>query len=257
MAIFHILTNAIWDTYADLASGMVLDRTASRFIYVSETGFKTVLHGTGLTYDAAGIPTGGIVTGLDVYQNYRHYAEYTGLSVKLVDYAKFGLGLVSGAVSTLTPDMDTLYTRMRVGDDEYFGSDQGRTVWGYNGNDTFHGGTGNDWFEGGKGVDSYFGGGGRDGIFFDDGTKALHGVIVDLSRVTGNILDDGYGNVETATGIQKIAGTNLADTIIGGAEDNTFFGMGGRDELYGGDATTGSTGVPRRTTSGAAVASTP
>lgn len=234
MAVFQILTNANWDTYDALSGGDILSGTARAFIYVSNSGFKITLHGTGFTYDASGIPTGGIVTGLDIYQNDKHFAVYSGLSASLVDYAREGLGLVSGAASALTPDITALYARMRAGDDEYFGSDQGRSVWGFDGNDTFHGGTGDDWFTGGKGVDSYFGGGGHDGIFFDDGTKALHAVNVDLTRATGNILDDGYGNVETATGFQKFEGAGFRDRMVAGAEGVLFMGMGGGDAFYGG-----------------------
>lgn len=102
--------------------------------------------------------------------------------------------------------------------------------------DSFSGSRMDNQFEGGEGRDIFFGGAGADQIYFDvwfgpDGPAT--GIQVNLSLAGGQILNDGFGNVETANSIENIAGTFRADTIIGNALRNDIQGNGGTDTLTG------------------------
>jgi len=132
------------------------------------------------------------------------------------------------------------------GDDLIFGGDGGDSVlgdfgadqlFGGNGDDTLEGGAGDDYMAGGEGADIYIGGGDGnsdeyDGISFRDETGG-GGVYVDLSGGPGNVQDT-YGNIETATGIEEVDGSRYDDTLIGNAADNYFSGREGADSYDGG-----------------------
>lgn len=100
------------------------------------------------------------------------------------------------------------------------------------GNDTLIGGTGDDFLLGGIGVDSFDGGQGNDTVRFlferfgnfepEDATA--ESVIVDLRTQT--VLNDGFGNVETLSGIENLsAGSVYGDTYDGNANDNELVGV--------------------------------
>lgn len=64
---------------------------------------------------------------------------------------------------------------------------------------------------------------------------ATGGIVVDLTRSTGQIINDGNGGTDTLIGaIYEIAGSFQADTITGNAGDNSFILNGGNDVLNGG-----------------------
>jgi Ca2+-binding RTX toxin-like protein len=142
-----------------------------------------------------------------------------------------------------TFDPDTLYglegndTLLGAGEvDTLDGGDGDDVLRGGLGDDTLIGGDGDDFFRGGEGVDSYDGGGGlNDRISFAD-VNATQAAYADLR--TG-VAIDGFGNVETFTGIEGLGlGTIFADTFYG--DDNAnFFLVGGGDwiETFGGDDT--------------------
>lgn len=119
------------------------------------------------------------------------------------------------------------------------------------GNDTLIGNSADNWFVGRAGVDSFDGKRGRDGVeFWDDNVAS--GAVVNLSLASGQVQNDGFGNVETLVSIEDLYGTFLgdnltgsrianwiggddgADTINGGAGDDTLSGGGGTDRLTGG-----------------------
>jgi Ca2+-binding RTX toxin-like protein len=119
------------------------------------------------------------------------------------------------------------------------------------GNDILIGGDGNDLLIGGPGVDS-FDGGSQDPTAFclpwgDTITfrepRATQGVVADLR--TGQISNDGFGNVETMTGIEAFSGgTAFADFFYGndapnrlvGGRGDTVMGFGGDDVILVGRA---------------------
>ncbi len=102
-------------------------------------------------------------------------------------------------------------------------------------NDIFRGSRSDNWFVGGEGRDSYVGEAGRDRIMFDEwfGTRAPAGVTVDLGRASGQIIDDGFGNTETALGIENITSGRAADRLTGNGVGNELRGQGGNDVLTG------------------------
>ena len=94
-------------------------------------------------------------------------------------------------------------------------------------NDRLTGSARDESFLGGRGVDTINGAGGTDWLeFWNVGDNDVgHGVTINLSLAV-NIVDDGFGNVETALGIENIYGSRFDDRITGNA---------GRNELEGGD----------------------
>ncbi len=103
-------------------------------------------------------------------------------------------------------------------------------------NDTFNGSDADNSFAGGEGKDSYNGGGGIDELVFNwwftDAQQ--HGIVVNLSLLSGQILDDGFGNKENAASIENVGGTSHNDQIIGAVGTNVFQGREGADTLAGG-----------------------
>jgi serralysin len=101
--------------------------------------------------------------------------------------------------------------------------------------DNFTGDDKDNKFRGLDGVDSFNGKGGSDAIsFYSD--DADNGVDIDLSLVSNQIIDDGFGNTETATSIESVEGTSFGDTIKLGATDEGYAaGDEGDDTLIGGE----------------------
>jgi serralysin len=104
--------------------------------------------------------------------------------------------------------------------------------------DTFIGDKGDNHFIGMDGVDSFNGGKGFDVLefyFWQD--QGQHGADVDLTLSSGQIKDDGYGNVEDANGFEAAGGGDYDDTIkLGIAKEGFAWGGGGDDILTAGIA---------------------
>jgi Ca2+-binding RTX toxin-like protein len=146
--------------------------------------------------------------------------------------------------------------------DVVYGEAGNDNIVGGAGNDTLSGGDGDDNLRGGAGVDSFDGGaddgmenldtGFADKVSFYD-AAATQNVTADLR--TGVISNDGFGNVETMTGIESLgAGTQFIDTFNGndsrnflwGSKFDNLFGFGGDDILYADSAPStidGGTGI--------------
>lgn len=101
--------------------------------------------------------------------------------------------------------------------------------------DTFKGDAKDNEFRGLSGKDSYDGGKGSDTVNFqfweDLGQK---GIVVDLRKAKDNILDDGFGNKETAKNIENITGSEFNDSITLGKADGWAWGHLGDDRLTAG-----------------------
>ena len=123
------------------------------------------------------------------------------------------------------------------GDDSLGGGNGDDLLHGADGDDFLDGGNGDDLLRGGSGQDSYFGGAGNDRISLYN-RDAIQAAYVDL-RIQ-QVLDDGFGNVETLSSIEGVGqgtafvdtfhGSDLANVILGGAGD-FLHAHGGDDRL--------------------------
>jgi Ca2+-binding RTX toxin-like protein len=113
-----------------------------------------------------------------------------------------------------------------IGDDNIDGGDGADDIFGGPGNDTISAGDGNDTIRGGADDDAMNGGVGIDWV---DYSFSSTGVTVNLAAGTAT----GEGN-DTLSGIENVAGTNSADTLIGDDNANVLDSSGGNDILRGG-----------------------
>ena len=101
--------------------------------------------------------------------------------------------------------------------------------------DVFKGDGKDNQFRGLSGVDSFDGGKGTDEVSFEWGEDlGQHGVKVDLTLASGQIIDDGFGNTEQAIRIEAITGSDFGDEIRLGASKGWVDGRGGADRLTAG-----------------------
>lgn len=104
--------------------------------------------------------------------------------------------------------------------------------------DTLTGSARDEYFIGGRGVDVINGGGGIDRLnFWDVGDNDIgHGIVINTS-LAANVQDDGFGNTETALGIERFRGSRFNDRFTGGGGEDDFGGDDGNDTLIGGAGT--------------------
>ena len=118
-------------------------------------------------------------------------------------------------------------------------------VYGATGNDTLvgdsndnvlDGRSGNDTLIGGSGSDTLIGGSGIDTADYSSSTNAIN-----VNLTTGS-LSDGFGGIDTLSGIEIVkgslfndamTGSNLSDTLIGNSGNDTFFASNGNDTYWG------------------------
>jgi Ca2+-binding RTX toxin-like protein len=105
---------------------------------------------------------------------------------------------------------------------------------GENGNDTLIGGAGDDYLEAGSGTDSIDGGAGRNTLSYADDDGVSQGIRATFTGLgTGTVLD-WSGATDTFSGIERIRGTALNDTLTGSAGRQSLSGEDGNDNLFGG-----------------------
>lgn len=139
------------------------------------------------------------------------------------------------------------------------GTDYWDEITGTAGSNTLNGGAENDILRGLDGADSLIGGDGQDEIDGGDGIDTAYysgpvGVRIDLTAGTAA---GGQAEGDVLTSIERIAGTQAADTLRGSAGANVLWGNagadmlrgeGGDDYLYGGDGSDslfGGVGIDR------------
>jgi Ca2+-binding RTX toxin-like protein len=120
------------------------------------------------------------------------------------------------------------------GNDELNGNSGNDQIADGAGNDIGRGGSGDDVFVAGRGDDHYLGGKGFDMV---DYTEATFGVKVDLSKHVSRGLGD-----DRLDSIEKVVGSNLADSLKGSKHADVLVGGGGNDILRGGDGSDTLTG---------------
>jgi hypothetical protein len=125
-------------------------------------------------------------------------------------YASLGRDTFSGVYAVIGTALD----------DELLGGGAGRTTTGVP----------LEWFAGGAGNDTIDGKAGFDIASY---TSSPMGITVDLTKTTGQV-QDGWGFTDSLSSIEEIEGSYYADSILGGAADDTFNPMRGADTVDGG-----------------------
>ncbi|MDD4616451.1 MAG: calcium-binding protein, partial [Alphaproteobacteria bacterium] len=184
------------------------------------TGNDSVLGGSGdnLFYASLGSDT---LDGGSGGSNTITFATATMASV---------INLTTGVTTGWATDTLSNFTRVVA-------SSHGDTIYGSLGNDSITGGVGNDLFYVTIGNDSFVGGGGTDTLSYANlgGPITLH---IDTLSST-----DGFGDIDSFSGISIFVGTNHGDTIygstgndsvLGGSGNNLFYASLGSDTLDGG-----------------------
>jgi serralysin len=103
-------------------------------------------------------------------------------------------------------------------------------------NDVFKGDAEDNHFRGLQGKDRFDGGAGTDTVSFDfhETYKGQKGIVVDLRKTTGQIVNDGFGNTENAKSIEVVDGSHLNDRITLGSAEGGAWGAAGNDYLSAG-----------------------
>ena len=142
-----------------------------------------------------------------------------------------------GTLSDITLDLGAgtadfaTFTNTFSGFESYFLGSGNDSITGTAGNDgTVNGESGNDIFYVSDGVDGFNGGGGTDIYEFLAATGAIN---VNLSLGSNQVIDDGFGNTESVSSVERIYGTNFNDTITGNGSANNFLGRDGDDTING------------------------
>jgi Ca2+-binding RTX toxin-like protein len=115
------------------------------------------------------------------------------------------------------------------GNDSLYGGAGSDELYGGSGDDYLSGGSSSDYFVGGKGNDTISGGSGFDLVDYSDEGGSL-GITVDL---LANTATDTYGSTDTYTSIERVRGSDMADTFSGNNSANMFEGGGGNDTIDG------------------------
>lgn len=133
----------------------------------------------------------------------------------------------------------------RDGNDSLTGADDDffTDLNGGDGNDTLDGGTGGAFFEPGAGDDVIIGGTEDEGFyglsyifdtFFADPGTPISGITVTFTSERDGTVIDFNGDTDTFEGIDRIRGTNEADSFTGADGEQQFRGFGGDDFFDGG-----------------------
>lgn len=206
---------------ADLTDGTLLEKSAKKAVY--QVGIKVfTFTGTGFKFDKKGNPTAGTIKTIkEEVGGTAGSVVYSGLKLSAVELFKV-------ARSENTEDDLALWKKMFKGNDTLVGDAGTDRLQGYGGKDTLRGGDGDDWLMGGAGADKLDGGAGYDGASY---YNAPGGVVADLSKKKGT---KGDAKGDTYQNIEKLEGSEFADTLIGDNEGNDLYGNGGNDKLKGG-----------------------
>lgn len=126
-----------------------------------------------------------------------------------------------------------------IGNDTLRGAENADTLIGGDGNDLLGGGKGVDSIDGGNGDDTLSGAAGGDTLIGGDGldlvdySAATDAVVVNLTIVGVPQLVSVLQSSDSLSGIERVRGSNLADTLTGDATNNQLFGLLGNDTLIG------------------------
>ncbi|PTE13384.1 calcium-binding protein, partial [Pseudogemmobacter blasticus] len=113
------------------------------------------------------------------------------------------------------------------GDNVLIGNGGADLLAGGAGADTLDGGEGNDTLRGGAGADRLAGGNGADYATYADATAGVRADLTNPASNTGDAAGDSYLSIE------NLAGSQLADVLMGDAGANLINGNGGADWIDG------------------------
>jgi Ca2+-binding RTX toxin-like protein len=139
-----------------------------------------------------------------------------------------------GVIASYSDDLSGIVARLDLGNTvlDGFGTTDTlvniRNIQGSDFDDLIVAGADGGFFRGRAGNDTIIGGAGVDSVNY--GTAAA---AVTVNLITG-AADDGDGGADSLAGIDAIDGSRFADTLIGDADGNVFFGGAGADSLVGG-----------------------
>lgn len=193
--------------------------------------------GTGLTYDGFGKPNGGTVSTIELYEGATLIGRISGLAVAAATLATAAFTATVLPFENSRKAFELLMTGADSQSSGAFSSSE--NFFGGIGADTLSGGDGSDFIRPGAGADSINGGNGNDWLAYDEtlaGAPAKTGVNINLANAT---VTDAWGFTDSITGIERVRGTEFADTLIGTSANNRFRGQAGADSMDGG------TGVDR------------
>lgn len=180
-------------------------------------------------------PIGGIVQSMTLRVDGEVWLSVNEIGKELADFDHFWGGWQRGD-RFIDGDAFNLWTFLLGGNDVIEGSNGGdELIAGRNpGDDTLFGGAGSDFIKADMGNDVIYGGSGTDTYslmdsFYDP--YATRGAVVNLA--TGNAIDS-WGGRDTLFSIERVEGSRLGDSITGGAADEQFRGLKGRDTIDGG-----------------------
>ncbi len=87
-----------------------------------------------------------------------------------------------------------------------------------------------EYFYPGAGADTIQGGGGWDIV---EHPASPEGIDVDMSRASGQVVNDGWGDTDTLIGVEHVVGSYYADRFKGSDRGDTFNGLRGADSFDG------------------------
>ncbi len=229
----------------NLAAGTATDTygstdTLTNIDFVSATTFADTIIGDGRdnTFDPrAGNDTVDGGAGYDII----NYGSSNFSNAQLIN---FTTGVMTDGLGGTDAVTNVEEVRLGGGNDTIIGSARWDNVQGNSGSDSFVGGGGSDWMRGGAGNDTIDGsaGGGLEAEMmqsdFDTAAYDDAGIFqaVNINLNTG-VAIDGFGNTDQLIDIERVRGTQFADTFLGSATANfrqeRFEGLGGNDTING------------------------
>jgi len=184
--------------FSKLTAGVEYVRGKKVFGVTYENGFVDEFHGKQFSYNAAGMPNGGLIKSWFEFLGEDPYASFKGLNVSALDITK-------AARTADTTDDVAVLTRALRGADSFVGSDANDDIKLYGGRDTFYGAGGSDFMVGGRGADTF-----------------LYKSLTDSAR----------DNVDQISDFSQAEGDKIdlsaidADTVTAGDQAFTFIGTG-------------------------------
>ena len=216
-----------------MGGGTITARSATAMTYISDQGYTITLRGTGLTFDADGLPSGGTIGRTTIAKDGLTVADFAGVSV---DFTRTGMqifGYDRDNGRHQDPDPYGFFQSMMRGNDSITGSAGDDDVRGGTGNDVINTGAGRDYVGGEAGDDTMNGGADGDTLSYDEANfrwDAFRGV--NLDAVTGIAIDN-WGNTDLFSSFDRFKDSAFSDTLKGSATDESFSVTRGNDVIDG------------------------